>query len=88
MKKEEIDELIAQSVAESKGGRESKWHRPKHNRARVNQIRSVLNTLFMLGFVAAILIYFLLPEQRVLFFFVGFGALVLKIVEFIIRFKA
>jgi len=88
MKKEEIDELIARSVAESKGGRERKWHRPKHNRVRVAQIRTVLNTLFMLGFIAAVFIYFLLPDQRVLFFVVGFGALLLKIVEFIIRFRA
>ncbi|MCR5245585.1 MAG: hypothetical protein K6C31_04630 [Bacteroidales bacterium] len=49
-------------------------------------MRNVLNILFMIGFVAAILIYFLLPDQRPLFFCVGFGAVVLKVVEFILRF--
>lgn len=86
MDKAEIDEIIARSVAESKG--QSKWHRPKHDRARTNQLRTLLNTLFMLGFVAAIVIYFLLPDHRLLFFVVGFGAMVLKIVEFIVRFKS
>jgi len=40
----------------------------------------------MIGFVAAIAIYFLLPEQRALFFGVGFGAILLKVVEFVLRF--
>jgi hypothetical protein len=40
----------------------------------------------MLGFLAAIVIYFVLPEQRVLFFCVGFGAIALKLVEFYLRF--
>lgn len=86
MEKSEIDEIIAKSLAESRGHRQ--WHRPKHNPARVRQVRTILNTLFMLGFVAAILVYFFLPDQRVLFFVLGFGAMVLKIVEFIIRFRS
>lgn len=86
MEKSEIDEIIAKSLAESRGRRQ--WHRPKHNAGRVRQVRAILNTLFMLGFLAAVLVYFFLPEQRALFFGLGFGAMVLKIVEFIIRFRS
>jgi len=86
MDKAEIDEIIARSVAESKG--QGKWHRPRRDHSHTNQVRTLLNTLFMLGFVAAIVIYFLMPSHRLLFFIVGFGAMVLKIVEFIVRFKS
>ena len=46
----------------------------------------MLNILFMIGFLAAIIIYFAMPEQKALFFSVGFGALILKIIEFALRF--
>ncbi len=85
MKEEEIDKIIAESLAESK---QRKWKRPSDRRKRVEQWRNLLNLAFMLGFAAAIIIYFAWPEQRVLFFSVGFGAMLLKIVEFVLRWMA
>ena len=84
MKQEEIDQIIAEALEKEKG--KSRWHRPNRSNERVRQIRQVLNVVFMIGFVAAIAVYFLLPEQRMLFFGIGFGALLLKVVEFILRF--
>ena len=85
MKSDEIDDIIAKAVAESKG-KGDKWHRPKKKSETVKKMRSLLNILFMLGFVAAIIIYFTLPDQKALFFSVGFGAMLLKIIEFLLRF--
>ncbi len=85
MQTDDIDKIIAEALNEGKQ-KESKWHRPKHDKRNTDRARRILNAAFMLGFVAAIAIYFLLPEQRVLFFCVGFGALILKIVEFVLRF--
>lgn len=84
MKTDEIDDIIAQAVAESKG--KSKWHRPKKSNDTIKKARSVLNILFMLGFLAAVIIYFVFPDNKALFFCVGFGAMLLKIVEFALRF--
>ena len=84
MRQDEIDQIIAEALEKDKG--KSRWHRPSRRNERIRQVRNVLNIVFMLGFVAAILIYFILPEQRTLFFCVGFGAVALKVVEFILRF--
>lgn len=85
MNADEIDKLIAESLEQEK--QRSRWKRPKgERRRRMDGVRQVLNALFMLGFVAAIIIYFALPEQRGLFFGVGFGAMIIKVVEFAIRF--
>ena len=84
MKADEIDEIIVNAVAESKG--KSAKPQRKKNSSAVLKARSVLNILFMLGFLAAIIIYFAMPEQKALFFTVGFGALLLKLIEFALRF--
>ena len=85
MKTEDIDKIIAESLEKEKKG--SKWHRPEKNKSdKMGQVRQVLNVVFMLGFLAAVIIYFAMPENRMLFFCVGFGAMAVKIVEFIIRF--
>ena len=84
MTNEEVDKIIADAVAESKG--KSKWRRPDKKKMTVERIRHILNIVFMVRFVAAILIYFLLPDNRALFFGVGFGAMILKIIEFLLRF--
>jgi hypothetical protein len=84
---DEIDEIIASAVAESKGkGQDPGGRRRKRNRVSIDKVRAVLNVVFMIGFAAAVLIYFLFPEQKTLFFSVGFGALILKIIEFVLRF--
>ena len=46
----------------------------------------IVNIVFMIGFVAAIIIYFVYPDNKPLFFCVGFGAMLLKITEFFLRF--
>ncbi len=82
-----MDKVIADAVAESK--KQSKWHRPEKKRfspEKVMQIRRVLNMLFMIGFVFAIVIYFAFPDHKVLFFSIGFGSMIIKIIEFVIRF--
>jgi hypothetical protein len=62
MKQEEVDQAIAEALAKEKG--KSRWHRPSRRAERVRQARQVLNVVFMIGFVAAIAIYFLMPEPR------------------------
>ena len=85
MKTEDIDKIIAESLEKEK--KASKWHRPEKKKSdKMAQVRPVLNAVFMLGFLAAGIIYFAMPENRMLFFCVGFGAMAVKIVEFIIRF--
>lgn len=86
MNQEDVDKIIAEAVAESKNKSRKKWHQGKSSTHNVETIRRVLNWVFMIGFVAAIVIYFALPEQRVLFFSIGFGAIALKLVEFYLRF--
>lgn len=85
MKSDEVDEIIAKAIAESKG-KGDKWHRPKKGGDGIKKARSVLNILFMIGFLAAVIIYFALPDQKALFFSVGFGAMILKLIEFALRF--
>ena len=85
MKSDEIDKIIAEAVESSK--QQSRWHRPKRGcSTSIVTIRNVLNTLFMLGFVAAIVVYFVFPDQKPLFFGIGFGAIAVKLVEFYLRF--
>jgi len=85
VKSNEIDKIIADAVNESK--RESKWHRPsKGNSTSILTARRVLNTLFMVGFILTIIIYFVFPENKILFFSFGFGSMILKIIEFYLRF--
>lgn len=86
MNQEDVDKIIAEAVAESKKVSQKKWHKGKSSSHNVDTARRVLNWVFMVGFVAAIIIYFLLPEQRVLFFSIGFGAIAMKLVEFYLRF--
>ena len=85
MKTEDIDKIIAESLEKEK--KASKWHRPEKKKSdKMGQVRQVLNAVFMLGFLAAITVYFAIAENRTLFFCVGFSAMAVKIVEFIIRF--
>lgn len=85
MKQDEIDKIIADAIAEDKNKRRKKWHKGK-NADSVSTARKILNWTFILGFAIALVIYFVLPEQRTLFFCVGFSSIVLKLVEFYLRF--
>lgn len=86
MNQEDVDKIIAEAVAESKAESKKRWHKGKSSGHGVETARKVLNWTFMLGFAVAIIIYFALPDQRVLFFSVGFGAIALKLIEFYLRF--
>lgn len=64
--------------------------RGSRNRASLDSIgkaRKILNTIFMIGAVATILLYFMKTEDHFssAFFIVGISSLVIKIVEFILR---
>ncbi len=87
MTQEEIDKAIAEAMADSK--KQSKWHRPERkfmSPERIAQTRRALNMIFMLGAVACLIVYFAFPDNKALFFSIGFGAIILKIVEFVLRF--
>ncbi len=84
MQQDEVDKIIAEAVASSK--KQSKWSRPSKKTNSILRTRQILNAIFMIGFVAAVIIYFAFPENKMLFFSVGFGSMVIKIIEFIIRF--
>lgn len=86
MKQEDVDKIIADAVAESKKARRGKWHRGNASSNGIQTARKVLNWAFMLGAIAAVIIYLAMPEDRTLFFCVGFSAIVLKLIEFLLRF--
>lgn len=90
MKTEEIDRIIAEALEAEKNKGNGRKRKGKalstHSGNTVLRIRNILNVVFIIGFVAAVIIYFTLPDQRLLFFSVGFGAMLLKIVEFFLRF--
>ena len=73
MNQEDVDRIIAEAVAESKKESRKKWHKGKSSSNNIETARKVV-------------IYFALPEQRVLFFSIGFGAVALKLIEFYLRF--
>jgi len=84
VKSDEVDKLIEEALEQSKGGRRRKGFRSVDaGRAKARQI---LNIIFMLGAIATIIIYFACPEQKMLFFGVGFGSVLVKVAEFFIRF--
>lgn len=88
MQQDEVDKIIADAVAGNK--KQSKWNRPKKKGEGMQRARQILNTLFLLGFLAVIIIYFAYPdsaeEKKVIFYSVGFGTLLLKIVDYVLRF--
>ncbi|MBQ6750598.1 MAG: hypothetical protein IJR02_07510 [Bacteroidaceae bacterium] len=86
MNQEDVDKIIADAVAESKKESRRKWHKGSSSQDNITKTRNILNWIFMVGFAVAVIIYFALPDQRVLFFSIGFGAVVLKLVEFYLRF--
>ena len=85
MNKEEIDKLVEEALEKEKSGRNSS-KRSQAVSHRIAMIRRVLNAVFMLGFVAAIVIYFAMPSQRPLFYIVGFSSLAVKTAEYFLRF--
>lgn len=96
MKTDEIDKIIAEALEAEKNkgkdvtGSSRRGHSTRSlstNRAnKVATARKILNIVFMIGAVATVIIYFAMPEHRGLFMCVGFGAMLVKIVEFFLRF--
>ena len=84
MKSDEVDQLIEEAPAESKGGNRRKGYRSGGDGKK--RARQILNIIFMLGALATVIIYFACPEQKMLFFGVGFGSVLVKVAEFFIRF--
>lgn len=84
MNADEIDKIIAEALEGEKN--KKKGLRSKGKPCDVVKVRRVLNVVFMVGALATFLIYFLFPEQKTLFVGVGVGAMILKIIEFGLRF--
>lgn len=51
-----------------------------------NQLRHLLNTLFLVGCLVALILYISFPEDRTAFLAVCFVSMAIKIAEWIIRF--
>jgi len=84
MKADEIDKIIAEALEKDK---QQGRHRGKHTKSDgIETARKILNIVFMVGFLAAVIVYFACPDNRLLFFSLGFGAMIIKIIEFILRF--
>lgn len=51
-----------------------------------NQLRNLLNTLFLIGFLVALILYISIPEDRTAFLAVSFISMAIKVAEWILRF--
>ena len=51
-----------------------------------NQLRNLLNTLFLVGFLVALILYISIPEDRTAFLAVCAVSMCIKIAEYIVRF--
>lgn len=51
-----------------------------------SDLRNLLNTLFLVGFVIALILYISMPDNRTPFLVVCFISMAIKIAEYIVRF--
>lgn len=51
-----------------------------------NELRNLLNTLFLVGFVVALILYIAMPYNRTPFLVVCFISMAIKIAEYIVRY--
>lgn len=51
-----------------------------------NDLRNLLNTLFLVGFLVALILYIAIPEDRTAFLAVCFISMAIKVAEYIVRF--
>ena len=51
-----------------------------------NQLRNLLNTLFLIGFLVALILYISIPEDRTAFLAVCGVSMTIKVAEYIVRF--
>lgn len=85
MNSEDIDKIIEQALAEDNISRARRGKKDKKE-SRKKMWKLILNTVFMLGAIATVIVYFACPENRTLFVSLGFGSMFVKIIEFAIRF--
>lgn len=77
MNREEIEKLVEESV---RGNRKQKSFVTKE------QVRTVLNTLFLIAAAIGLILYFALPENRIVGMGIIGGGMILKIIEMFLRF--
>ena len=51
-----------------------------------NELRNLLNTLFLVGFLVALILYIAIPEDRTAFLAVCAVSMIIKVAEYIVRF--
>ena len=51
-----------------------------------NELRNLLNSLFLIGFLVALILDLAVPEDRTAFLAVCFVSMAIKITEYIVRF--
>lgn len=51
-----------------------------------NELRNLLNSLFLVGFIVALILYIAMPDSRTPFLIVCFISMAIKIAEYIVRF--
>ena len=51
-----------------------------------NELRRLLNTLFLLGCLVAMILYLALPDDRTAFLVAAFISMGVKVAEYIVRF--
>lgn len=78
MNNEERERIIEEALAQAHGKRKLSLSR--------EQIRRVLNALFLIGATIGLVVYFALPLYSVYGLCIIFVAMLLKMVEFFIRF--
>ena len=77
MNREEIEKLIEESV---------QGNRKRRSWVSKDQVRSVLNTLFLIAAAIGLILYFALPENRILGMGIIGGGMILKIIEMFLPF--
>ncbi len=51
-----------------------------------NELRNLLNSLFLVGFLIALILYITIPEDRTAFLAVCAVSMCIKVAEYIVRF--
>lgn len=51
-----------------------------------SQLRNLLNSLFLIGFLVALILYISIPEDRRAFLAVCFISMAIKVAEYIVRY--
>lgn len=77
MNREEIERLVEESANQS---------RKRRNGVSTDKIRLVLNTLFLTAAAAGLVCYFAIPQNRWIGLAILGGGMILKVIEFFIRF--